>query len=112
MPWSLPDGRLRLALWLRRLITVLLAGLVPLGCIIEPFIVLLVWPASSPQLAGYQWLVRKLQGRAVAAVLMTTGVAGVVVPIAWLAVVVRIELVRPSRHARGAQRRVQRCRRC
>jgi predicted PurR-regulated permease PerM len=47
------------------------------------------WPA-------YVWLVKKLGGRALlAAVIMTIAVsAAVIVPIAWLAVVLRIDLVR------------------
>ena len=85
--------------WLRRLITaVLLAGLVLLGFrIIEPFIVPLVWAGILGYVSwpAYEWLVRKLQGRStLAAVLMTIAVSlAVVVPIAWLAVIVRIELV-------------------
>jgi predicted PurR-regulated permease PerM len=88
------------ALWLRRLITVvLLTGIVLLGFrVMEPFIVPLVWAGILAYVSwpAYAWLFRKLRGRrAVASLLMTTVVtAAVIVPIAWLAVVLRIELVR------------------
>lgn len=86
--------------WLRRLITVvLLAGLVLLGIqVMAPFIVPLVWAAILAYVSwpAYDWLVARLNGRAtLAAVLATAAVsAAVLVPIAWLAVVLRIELVR------------------
>jgi len=86
--------------WLRRLITVvLLAGLVLLGVrVIAPFIIPVVWAAILAYVSwpAYEWLVVKLGGRAtLSAVIMTTLVsAAVIVPIAWLAVVLRIELVR------------------
>ena len=87
------------AMWLRRLITVvLLFGLVLLGFrVLEPFIVPLVWAAILGFVTwpGYVWLLRLCRGRsAVAATLMTTAVStAVIVPLAWLAVVLRIELV-------------------
>ncbi len=86
--------------WLRRLMSVvLLAGLVLLGFrVIAPFIVPVVWASILAYVSWpvYAWLVRKLQGRApLAAVIMTVLVsAAVIVPIAWLAVVLRIDLVR------------------
>lgn len=86
--------------WLRRLIiAVLLAGLVLLGFrVMEPFIVPVVWAAILAYVSwpAYEWLVRKLAGRAtLAAVLMTTAVSlAVIVPLAWLAAVLRIELIR------------------
>jgi predicted PurR-regulated permease PerM len=87
------------ALWLRRLITlVLLAGLVLLGFrVMQPFIVPVVWAGILGYVSwpGYAWLERALRGRAViAALVMTAAVtAAVIVPLAWLAVVLRIELV-------------------
>jgi predicted PurR-regulated permease PerM len=86
--------------WLRRLITaVLLAGLVLLGFrVIDPFIVPILWAAILAYVSwpAYEWVLRKLGGRAtLAALLMTILVsAAVILPIAWLAVVLRLELVR------------------
>jgi predicted PurR-regulated permease PerM len=86
--------------WLRRLISVvLLAGLVLLGFrVIEPFIVPVVWASILAYVSwpAYAWLVKRLGGRALlAGVIMTIAVsAAVIVPIAWLAVVLRIDLVR------------------
>jgi predicted PurR-regulated permease PerM len=85
--------------WLRRLITAaVLAGLVLLGFrVMEPFIVPLVWAAILGFVTwpGYEWLLRVLGGRSiVAALLMTTAVTvAVVAPLAWVAVVLRIEVV-------------------
>jgi predicted PurR-regulated permease PerM len=85
--------------WLRRLITlVLLAGLVLLGFrVMDPFIVPLVWAAILGFVSwpAYAWLLRKLRGRGiVAALIMTLLVSlAVIVPLAWLAVVLRIEVV-------------------
>ena len=85
--------------WLRRLITAaVLAGLVLLGFrVMEPFIVPLVWAAILAFVTwpGYEWLLRVLGGRSiVAALLMTTAVSvAVVAPLAWVAVVLRIEVV-------------------
>jgi predicted PurR-regulated permease PerM len=85
--------------WLRRLITaVVLAGLVLLGFrVMEPFIVPLVWAGILAFVSwpGYEWLQRVCRGRStVAALLMTTVVTvSVIAPLAWLAVVLRIELV-------------------
>ena len=89
------------ATWLRRLITVaLLAGLVLLGFrVMDPFIVPLVW-AGDPRLRE---LARRTSGCCarfagacvIAALLMTVAVSvAVIVPLAWLAVVLRIEVVR------------------
>jgi predicted PurR-regulated permease PerM len=86
------------AAWLRRLLTVaLLAGLVLLGFrVIDPFIVPLVWAGILAYLTwpGYARLLRWCRGRPnVASLLMTTAVsAAVVAPLAWLAVVLRLEL--------------------
>lgn len=85
--------------WLRRLITVaLLAGLVLLGfLVLDPFIVPIVWAAILAFVTwpGYVWLIGKCRGRATVAALAMTAVVSVAViaPIAWLAVVVRFELV-------------------
>jgi predicted PurR-regulated permease PerM len=90
--------------WLRRLLTVvLLGGLVLLGFdVISPFIVPLVWAAILAYVSwpAYAWLVRWRGGRTtLAALIMTLLVsAAVIVPLAWLAVVLRIELTR-SYHA-------------
>jgi predicted PurR-regulated permease PerM len=86
--------------WLRRLITAtLLAGLVLLGFrVMEPFIVPVVWAAI---LAFVTWpayqRVRSVcrEHHVIAALLMTTAVSlAVIAPIAWLALVLRIEVVR------------------
>ena len=85
--------------WLRRLISVvLLAVLVLLGFrIIAPFIVPVVWASILAYVSwpAYAWFVRKLHGRELlAGIIMTILVsAAVIVPIAWLAVVLRIDLV-------------------
>ncbi len=84
---------------LRRLLTlVMLAGLLLLGfLVLDPFIVPVVWAAILAYVTwpGYEWLLRKWRGRtALAALAMTTVVsAAVIAPLAWLAVVVRIELL-------------------
>ena len=85
--------------WLRRLITAaLLAGLVLLGfLVLDPFIVPIVWAAILAFVTwpGYVWLIGKCRGRTTIAALGMTAVVSVAViaPIAWLAVVVRFELV-------------------
>jgi predicted PurR-regulated permease PerM len=85
--------------WLRRLITAaLLAGLVLLGYyVLDPFIVPLVWAAILAFVSwpAYEWLLRALHGRGiVAALIMTAAVSlAVIVPLAWLAVVLRLEVV-------------------
>ena len=85
--------------WLRRLITVaLLAGLVLLGFrIMDPFIVPLVWAAILAFVTwpAYDWVRARCRGRStLAALLMTTAVsAAAVAPLAWLAVVLRLEVV-------------------
>ncbi len=85
--------------WLRRLITAtLLAGLVLLGFrVMEPFIVPVVWAAILAFVTwpAYQRVLNALRGRRVlAALLMTAAVSlAVIAPIAWLALVLRIELV-------------------
>jgi predicted PurR-regulated permease PerM len=86
--------------WLRRLITiVLLAGLVLLGFrIMDPFIVPLVWAGILAFVTwpGYEWLRVRCGGRStLAALLMTLVVtAAVVAPLVWLAVVLRLEVMR------------------
>jgi predicted PurR-regulated permease PerM len=85
--------------WLRRLISIaLLSILVLLGFrVVEPFIVPVVWAAILAYVSwpAYEWLTRKLGGRALlAASLMTIAVsAAVIVPIAWLAVALRLDLI-------------------
>jgi predicted PurR-regulated permease PerM len=85
--------------WLRRLITVvLLAGLVLLGeRVMEPFIVPLLWAAILAFVSwpAYERLLRACGGRGIiAALLMTAAVtAAVIAPLAWLAVVLRLEVV-------------------
>jgi predicted PurR-regulated permease PerM len=88
------------AAWLRRLITlVLLAGLVLLGFrVMEPFIVPVVWAGILAFVTwpGYERLLRICGGRTIlASLLMTTAVSvAVIAPLAWLAVVLRIDLTR------------------
>jgi predicted PurR-regulated permease PerM len=87
------------ASWLRRLIVVVvLAGLVLLGFrVVEPFIVPLLWAGILAFVSwpAYAWLLRTCRGRrTVAALLMTFAVTvAVIAPLAWLAVVLRIELI-------------------
>jgi predicted PurR-regulated permease PerM len=86
--------------WLRRLITaVLLAILVMLGFqVLDPFIVPIVWAAILGYVSwpAYQWLVKLFRGRTtIASLLMTLVVtAAVIVPLAWLIIILRVELVR------------------
>ena len=86
--------------WLRRLITLaLLAGLVLLGFrVMEPFIVPVLWAAILAFVTwpAYQRVLAACRGRRVlAALLLTAAVSlAVIAPIAWLALVLRIELVR------------------
>jgi len=85
--------------WLRRLITAtLLGGLVLLGFrVLAPFIVPLVWAAILAFVSwpAYVRLLRACRGnRIIASLLMTIAVSlAVIAPLAWLAVVLRIELV-------------------
>jgi predicted PurR-regulated permease PerM len=85
--------------WLRRLITVaLLTGLVVLGFrVMEPFIVPVIWACILAFVTwpAYEWVLRRCQGRQiVASLLLTLAVSvAVIAPLAWLAVVLRIELV-------------------
>jgi predicted PurR-regulated permease PerM len=93
------------AAWLRRLITVVvLAGLVLLGFnIMDPFIVPLLWAGILAFVSwpAYEWLLRVLRGRAIlAALLVTTAVSlAVIVPLAWLAIVLRLEIVQAYHEA-------------
>jgi predicted PurR-regulated permease PerM len=86
--------------WLRRLITVvLLAALVILGFqILDPFIVPIVWAAILAYVSwpGYQWLLRVFRGQSIIASLVMTlfVTAAVIVPLAWLIVITRVEVVR------------------
>ena len=86
--------------WQRRLITVtVLAGLVLLGFrVMEPFIIPVVWAAILAFVTwpAYERVLRACRGRsAVASLILTTAVSiAVIAPIAWLALVLRIELVR------------------
>jgi predicted PurR-regulated permease PerM len=86
--------------WLRRLITVvLLAILVILGFqVLDPFIVPIVWAAILAYVSwpAYQWLVRAFHGRTIiASLIMTIAItAAVIVPLAWLIVTLRVEVVR------------------
>jgi predicted PurR-regulated permease PerM len=84
--------------WLRRLLTVvLLAGLLLLGFrVLEPFIVPIVWAGILAFVTwpAYLWLLGKCRGRSTITALLMTAVvsAAVIAPLAWLAVVVRLEL--------------------
>lgn len=86
--------------WLRRLLTAAaLALLVLLGFrVMEPFIVPLVWAGILAYVTwpGYTRVLRLCRGRSVAAALLMTALVtlAVIVPLAWLAVVLRVEMVR------------------
>ena len=86
--------------WLRRVITaMLLAVLVVLGFqVLEPFIVPIIWAGILAYVSwpAYQRLVRLFRGRTIiAALIMTIAItAAVIVPLAWLIVILRIEVVR------------------
>jgi predicted PurR-regulated permease PerM len=86
--------------WLRRLITVaLLALFLLLGFrVLDPFFVPLLWAAILAYVTwpGYLWLQVRLRTHpVVASLLMTTVVTvAVIAPLAWLAVVLRVEIVR------------------
>jgi predicted PurR-regulated permease PerM len=85
--------------WLRRLLIVtLLGGLVLLGFrVMEPFIVPVVWAAILTFVTwpAYLRLLQACHGRSIiASLLMTIAVSlAVIAPLAWLAAVLRIELV-------------------
>jgi len=85
--------------WLRRLlIVILLGGLVLLGFrVMEPFIVPVVWAAILTFVTwpAYLRLLSALHGRSIiVSLLMTIAVSlAVIAPLAWLAAVLRIELV-------------------
>jgi predicted PurR-regulated permease PerM len=89
--------------WLRRLIiATVLAVLVLLGFrVMEPFIIPVVWAAILAFVTwpAYERVLRACHGRRViASLIMTTAVSiAVIAPIAWLALVLRIELVRAWR---------------
>src|ERR1700744_1108536 len=86
--------------WLRSLITVvLLAVLVILGFqVLDPFIVPIVWAAILGYVSwpAYKRLVRLFGGRTIIASLVMTLIitAAVIVPLAWLIVILRVEVVR------------------
>ena len=92
------------ASWLRRLIVVvLLVGLVLLGfLVLDPFIVPVIWATILAYVTwpAYEWLLGKWRGRGILAALAMTAVvsAAVIAPLAWLAVVVRIELQHVYHH--------------
>jgi predicted PurR-regulated permease PerM len=94
--------------WLRRLITAtLLAGLVLLGFrVMEPFIVPVVWAAILAFVTwpAYLRVLKACRGRrAIASLILTAAVSlAVIAPIAWLALVLRIELVRLWHDAQAA----------
>jgi len=85
--------------WVRRLIiAVLIAGILLLGFrVLEPFIVPLVWAGILAFVSwpAYGRVVRLCGGRAtLAALIMTAAVAvAVVAPLAWVAAVLRVELI-------------------
>jgi len=91
--------------WVRRLITLaLLAGLLLLGFrVLDPFIVPLVWAGILAFVTwpAYEWLLRKWRGRSTLAALVMTAVVStaVVAPLVWLAVVLRLEVVRAYHEA-------------
>ena len=93
--------------WLRRLLTAAaLALLVLLGFrVMEPFIVPLVWAGILAYVTwpGYTRALRLCRGRSVAAALLMTALVtlAVIVPLAWLAVVLRVEMVRAFHEAQG-----------
>src|SRR5437660_5053366 len=84
--------------WLRRLIiAALLAAVVLLGFrVMDPFIVPLVWAGILAFVSwpAYRWLRDKCRGHTTVAALLMTGAvtAAVIAPLAWLAVVLRVEL--------------------
>src|SRR5207302_1344429 len=84
--------------WLRRLIIAgLLAACVLLGFrVMDPFIVPLVWAGILAFVSwpAYRWLRDKCRGHTTVAALLMTGAmtAVVIAPLAWLAVVLRVEL--------------------
>src|SRR6266550_3609848 len=84
--------------WLRRLIIAgLLAACVLLGFrVMDPFIVPLVWAGILAFVSwpAYRWLRDKCRGHTTVAALLMTGAvtAAVIAPLAWLAVVLRVEL--------------------
>ena len=92
--------------WLRQLITVvLLTGLVLLGFrIMAPFIVPLLWAAILAYVSWpvYERMLAWVRGRRIIAALIMTGIvtAAVIAPLAWLGVVLRIELVQAYHHTR------------
>jgi predicted PurR-regulated permease PerM len=93
--------------WLRRLLTAAaLALLVLLGFrVMEPFIVPLVWAGILAYVTwpGYTRALRLCRGRSVAAALLMTALVtlAVIVPLAWLAVVLRVEMVRAFHEVQG-----------
>src|ERR1700728_1519364 len=93
--------------WLRRLLpAAALALLVLLGFrVMEPFIVPLVWAGILAYVTwpGYTRALRLCRGRSVAAALLMTALVtlAVIVPLAWLAVVLRVEMVRAFHEVQG-----------
>jgi predicted PurR-regulated permease PerM len=95
------------ATWLRRLITLaVLALLVLLGFrVMEPFIVPLVWAGILAYVTwpGYTRLLRRCRGRSAPAALLMTALVtlAVIAPLAWLAVILRVETVHAYHEAQG-----------
>jgi predicted PurR-regulated permease PerM len=95
------------AAWLRRLITVaVLALLVLLGFrVMEPFIVPLVWAGILAYVSwpGYARLLRRCRGRKTPAALLMTALVtlAVIAPLAWLAVILRVDTVRAYHEAQS-----------
>jgi predicted PurR-regulated permease PerM len=93
--------------WLRRLITVvLLAVLVILGFqVLEPFIVPIVWAAILAYVSwpAYQWVLGRCRGRTIVASLIMTIIitTAVIVPLAWLIVILRVEVVHAYQELRA-----------
>jgi len=85
--------------WLRHLITVVvLAGLVLLGFrVMEPFIVPLVWAAILAYVSwpAHERVLAWVRGRRIIAALIMTVIvtAAVIAPLAWLGVVLRVEVM-------------------
>jgi predicted PurR-regulated permease PerM len=95
------------ATWLRRLITTAgLALLVVLGFkVMEPFIVPLVWAGILAYVTwpGYARLLRRCRGRSAPAALLMTALVtlAVIAPLAWLAVILRVETIRTYHEAQS-----------
>src|SRR5207302_7461613 len=91
--------------WLRRLIIAgLLAACVLLGFrVMDPFIVPLVWAGILAFVSwpAYRWLRDKCRGHTTVAALLMTGAvtAAVIAPLAWLALLLRVDFAHSCRTA-------------